>query len=323
MNATSGEKDVRIATPDDAPDVIALLREVMGWDDDSRVDEFFAWKHELNHFGRSPAWVGTDDDGRIVAVRLLLRWRFVVGGRSVDAVRAVDTATHPSQQGRGWFTRLTKQAMADLREDGVSFIFNTPNDRSWPGYEKMGWRQAPTPLVAVLPRHAWHLRKLVGAKVPAQKWATPVGSAPLAADLISGTPQIGSLVDAREREVCETERSLEYLAWRYGLRSLGYQALTLSTDPTDGVAIYRVRQRGTAREASICELLVPRGQDSARRHLVRKVLADSRADFALVAGRQPGARMIRVPRIGPRLTVRDLASEAFVPSMQLGDLELF
>ena len=64
------------------------------------------------------------------------------------AVRAVDTATDPDYQGRGLFTRLTLQAIDELRAEGVDFVFNTPNDQSRPGYLKMGWQ-----VVGTLPTH--------------------------------------------------------------------------------------------------------------------------------------------------------------------------
>jgi GNAT superfamily N-acetyltransferase len=62
-------------------------------------------------------------------------------GTTINAVRAVDTATHPDWQGRGIFSRLTLGALDDLRDDGVDCVFNTPNDKSRPGYLKMGWQQ--------------------------------------------------------------------------------------------------------------------------------------------------------------------------------------
>ena len=66
------------------------------------------------------------------------------------AVRAVDTATHPDFRGQGVFSALTLGALEELRSDGVAFVFNTPNERSRPGYLKMGWQ--PVGQVRVLAR---------------------------------------------------------------------------------------------------------------------------------------------------------------------------
>jgi len=327
VNSRSGEADdpqIRAMGAPDAEAVLALLRTVMGWPPDQRVDDFFEWKHQLNPFGRSAGWVGCDDDGNIVAVRLLMRWRFVRDGVPVDAVRAVDTATHPSQQGRGWFTRLTMTAVSQLTSDGVGFVFNTPNDRSWPGYQKMGWVEATRPAVQVRPASLLKALRLGGARVAAEKWADPVGNAPRAGALLEAhRDPIERLLSERQREAFETDRSTSYLNWRYGLKSLGYQALALSRDPAEGIVIYRVRRRGSAVEASICELLVPAGQLGARRQLVKLALRDSGADFALAGGEPSRSGLVTVPKLGPRLTLRTLAETPSSPSMRLGDLELF
>ena len=42
--------------------------------------------------------------------------------------------------GRGVFRALTMHALDELHARGVSFVFNTPNDQSRPGYMNMGWR---------------------------------------------------------------------------------------------------------------------------------------------------------------------------------------
>ena len=84
-------------------------------------------------------WVACDDD-RVVALRVLLRWEFTRGGETLRAVRAVDTATDPNYQGRGLFRTLTMHGLDQMREEGVDFLFNTPNSQSLPGYLKMGWQ---------------------------------------------------------------------------------------------------------------------------------------------------------------------------------------
>ena len=100
--------------------------------------EFFRWKHLENPFGRSFMLVA-EADGRIVGLRAFMRWEFVAGDRRFRAVRAVDTATHPDHQGKGIFSRLTLEALDALR-DQADFVFNTPNEKSLPGYLKMGWQ---------------------------------------------------------------------------------------------------------------------------------------------------------------------------------------
>ena len=117
--------------------MLALLARSLGREDDARYDALYAWKHEDNPFGPSPAWVAVDGD-RLAGLRVLMRWEFVEAGRVLRAVRAVDTATHPDYQGRGIFTRLTLPRARRAAARRVDFVFNTPNDQSRPGLPEDG-----------------------------------------------------------------------------------------------------------------------------------------------------------------------------------------
>ncbi|MBM4363048.1 MAG: GNAT family N-acetyltransferase, partial [Deltaproteobacteria bacterium] len=118
--------------------IVELLRASLGEGQIPRTAEFFRWKHREGPFGPSPCRVALAGE-RLVGVRLFLRWRFRDGDRVVEAVRAVDTATHPEFQGQGIFSKLTLGLVADETARGTGFVFNTPNEKSRPGYLKMGW----------------------------------------------------------------------------------------------------------------------------------------------------------------------------------------
>jgi GNAT superfamily N-acetyltransferase len=163
---------LRKAEPDDRPAIIELCRRSLGWKADDPNEAFFAWKHDENPFGQSPAWVAEDDTGTLVGLRTFLRWRFRrPDGTTLSAVRAVDTATHPDWQGRGIFSRLTLSALDDLRDEGVDCVFNTPNDKSRPGYLKMGWQQVGKVPVSVRLTGPRSIAKLAGARTAAEKWS--------------------------------------------------------------------------------------------------------------------------------------------------------
>ena len=134
-----------------------------------RPPSFFRWKHMSNPFGRSFMLVA-EDDGRIVGLRAFMRWRFQAGDRELLAVRAVDTATHPDYQGQGIFSRLTLAALDELGGQ-VDLVFNTPNEKSLPGYLKMGWRPVGQVPIRVRVRHPTACRharvSLCGRSVPA------------------------------------------------------------------------------------------------------------------------------------------------------------
>ena len=106
---------------------------------------WFDWKHRDNPFGRSPGYVA-ELEGRIVAARFFLRWRFRDRDRVVSAIRPVDTVVHPSARRRGIFTKLTLYGLEQIPEEQRELVFNTPNRNSLPGYLKMGWEVQGPPL---------------------------------------------------------------------------------------------------------------------------------------------------------------------------------
>ena len=137
---------------DDLPHVLELLQAALGGGPAGvRPAEFFRWKHLENPFGRSFMLVA-EADGRIIGLRAFMRWRFRADDRVVHAVRAVDTATHPDYQGRGVFSMLTRRAIEEMRGE-VELIFNTPNEKSLPGYLKMGWQSVGRVPILVRPQH--------------------------------------------------------------------------------------------------------------------------------------------------------------------------
>jgi GNAT superfamily N-acetyltransferase len=322
---TESEEHIRPGTEDDLATLIVLLRDTMGWDDDERSTAFFEWKHRQNPFGPSPVWVGLDEAGEVIALRTFLRWEFTGASQPLRAVRAVDTATHPDHQGKGWFSRLTMHAIEELRADGVDFIFNTPNDKSWPGYEKMGWLSRGKLTLAVRPRLT-SLGRLREARTAAEKWNEPTGSAPTAADVLPDLgPDLEKLVEAQPERLHATVLSADLVRWRYGFRPLSYQVLSLGGDPAEGIVIYRVRQRGPAQELTVTQVLLPDGASGRARKLIGAAMADSGADVAVtIPPSNPLAwGMVPAPRLGPLLTVRTVNTEPPDLALGLGDVELF
>ncbi|HEY3832592.1 MAG TPA: GNAT family N-acetyltransferase [Acidimicrobiia bacterium] len=324
----TGELEIRKATDADLPAVLALLRDAMGRSDDERFEALFRWKHLENAFGPSPAWVAVDGD-RIAAVRYLMRWSFERGSRTLHAVRAVDTATHPDYQGMRLFTKLTLGALDALRSEGVDFVFNTPNDQSRPGYLKMGWSvvgRLPVPSRPLSLRGAVRMAK---ARVPAQHFSSESTVGAPASEVLADDVTVGALLAARLPTTrLRTALSLAMLRWRYGGDLLRYRAVVAASGPRDGIAIVRVRCRGGARELAVGLVLAP---DSGRaRSVVRQAMraARSEADYAIAIGERPGPYFAPIPRAGPTLTWRAVATDEAMPPpddwlLTLGDIELF
>jgi GNAT superfamily N-acetyltransferase len=324
------ELEFRAATPEDRTAVLGLLGASLGWGGDERFARFFAWKHDRNPFGASPALVAVDGD-RIVGLRTFLRWEFLdAGGARHRAVRAVDTATDPEYQGRGIFRALTMRALDELAADGVAFVFNTPNTQSRPGYLRMGWVEVGRLPATVRFRSAGSALRALRARVPAERWSQESRAGRPAAEVLAG-PELADLVDAAPGPGpgLRTNRTPAYLRWRYEFPDLGYRALTVSSRLADGLGVFRVRRRGGAVECALCEMLVPDGAPGARRELLRAVAREAGSDYVIRIGGGPvDSGFVRLPRQGPVLTWRPLAPG--VPGatldawrLGLGDVELF
>lgn len=320
---------IRSATAGDRGAIVALLAAALSWVPDDLFDRFFTWKHEAGPFGRSPAWVATDG-ARIVGYRTFLRWELEhPDGRVRRAARAVDTATHPDYQGRGIFSRLTLHGLDSLLAEGVDLIFNTPNERSRPGYLKMGWVEVGRLATTARPSGGRGLARMARSRVPADRWSLPTAAARPAPDVLADERVSRLLAELAPARGLRTRRSREYLAWRYGFDALAYRVVTLGTDPTEGLAVVRVRRRGTATEAAVCEILAPGNDRTAERALTRKIARLFDVNYAVRIDATSPLRhgYVRLPRQGPTLTYRPLNDETALGApgawqLQLGDIEL-
>ena len=95
-----------------------------------------------------------------------------------------------------------------------------------------------------------------------------------------------------------------------------------------GVVVFRLRRRGAALEAAVCEQIVPAGDDRTAPGLVRQVLRETGADHAVQIGRaRPSRGLLPVPGQGPTLVWRDVSDSVMPPAdrwaLGLGDIELF
>ena len=314
--------ELRLMTDDDTGAVIDLLGASLGWGDDERYRQLFAWKHRTNPFGASPGWVAVDS-GDIVAVRLFMRWRFRRGHETLSAVRAVDTATHPDYQGRGLFTRLTNEALAMCLSDGVDFVFNTPNAQSRPGYLKMGWRDVGRPSVAIRPMSIGVLSSIARSREPAERWSLPIEIGVEIGTWLAGSDPARRTSPA----VSSTDRTLRtdiddaFLQWRYGLDSLHYRVV----DDGDTAVVVRLRRRGSSTELVIADSF---GSTGATDRLAAKTGGDVGATHVLRLGPpNPRSLFASAPGLGPDLTWRALNNSGQPPlpnwDLRMGDIELF
>jgi len=323
---------VREFEDEDLPAVLDLMAASLGQTAVlQRTPEMFAWKHFENPFGRSVILVA-EIGGQIVGLRAFMRWDLSHGDGIIPCGRAVDTATHPEFQRRGIFRRLTLEGIDAAQAAGIRLIFNTPNDRSRPGYLKMGWQQVAPIRVQVRPKpfNAFGRR---GDEEPDPDHVAPGGSAVDVESLPGpGGAVVGRVGDVGGKERpgdLSTERTPEYLTWRYATHpTVRYRSFVGG----DGAVIVRPHNRNGRWELVVSDAL---GSDPSR--ALRNAIRRTRAAYAIAsfptgsparrATRRAG--MVTVPTVtAMTLVARPLdvldvdVLEADRWRLALGDLEL-
>jgi len=314
---------------DQRDQVVALASRVLGWDEGPN-QEFFSWKHDENPFGASPLWVARAG-GALVGFRTLLRWQWITpAGEVLHAVRAVDTVTDPAFARRGIFRRLTLTALAELTDEGVAFVFNTPNEKSRPGYLEMGWSVVGRPPIAIYLRSVGSLVKAARSRRPADKWSIDTDFGIPAPEVLADEAGVGALLASQPpTDRLTTRWSVDYLQWRYGFAALHYRVCLAAESIEDGFAIVRLRRRGAAVEGVVADLFVPGAERARRRALLARLGRMLPADYGLVARSDASGSRRWVPAVGqgPVLCWRAAADHRPLGldgwRLSLGDLELF
>ena len=304
----------RTAGLDEVPAIVELAGRALGWDPADPNEAFFRWKHLDNPAGPSPMWVATAG-AELAGFRTMMRWNFRQDGRPRTAVRAVDTATSPDHRRKGIFRLLTDAAVHELITADIGFVFNTPNEKSRPGYLSMGWEQAGRIPARVSPAGVGSIPRLLQARTAAAKWS----------EVLDAGDDIDDVADDFAQPAgdgVQTDRTATYLRWRFGFEPLRYRVI--QTDAA--AAVVRVRRRGPAMEAVIAEVNAP--SVAASRTLFRTIRRLPGVDHLLTVANPPHVApwLPQIPRLGPILTTRNLAQRP--PQLQdfrlsLGDLELF
>ena len=295
---------VRLYRDEDMPAVVELLRASLG-ESPFQTPELFRWKHIDNPFGRSVMLVAEVDEA-IVGLRAFMRWQLDSGGGTIRCGRAVDTATHPDYLRRGIFRRLTTEALDVARDIGLQLIFNTPNERSRPGYLKMGWSDVGPIRVLVRPHPTRLLRGRHGS-FPNLDELLPM-AIPIESDSHTNAEITSEhSADDAAGTGLRTPRSNQYLRWRFaGHPTARYGAVVGSS----GTAVLRANLRNGRSELVISDTLGPNPTEA-----VQSTIRASKADYDVAAfplgspGRQAARRagMLAVPGVAAlRLVARPI-----------------
>ena len=332
-------------SPDRKSEIVDLLNLSLGHKPSLNRDAaYWTWKHEENPFGRSILLLA-ESDGRIVGLRAFLRWRLRINGKTIPVAKPVDSVTHPDFQRQGVFSRLTMAACEKAEQEGIAFLFNTPNKNSLPGYLKLGWKSVgKLPLSVKLLRPFSALKHFVQSR--AQRDDVPESSAFFAS---SPTPaeaffqdetRVQNLMDSATAESVrlQTDRSLPFLRWRYTRHPHYHYFVELSESAgrIDGALFYRTNVRRGMREILIDDALVDGDAESTFNTLLENLKSRVCADYIVLHApvdltmqrpvRSFGFR--RVAGRGIHLVARSLTNGCTVDpfsvqhwSLCLGDLE--
>lgn len=309
---------IRPAEDSDIPSIIALLKVSLGESLIPKSEQLWRWKHLDNPYGKSPVLLA-EQQGQLIGIRAFLRWDFVRDGHLVKACRAVDTATHPAHQGKGIFSRLTLALIEQMKSEGIELIFNTPNDKSTPGYLKMGWRRwGKLPL-----KLQFYFGGKPSVDTDPSDWALVTG---LIIQLEQNQPILPHT---------RTRLLPGYIQWRYvDMPLFPYHYLS---DGESYLLVYRIKDGKMGKELRICDLFTTRHLSSSQKHDLKKSVAqavkNSGARFSSFSGLQYPHQsaislgLLPTMKIGPLVTLRNVENwsdgVAQPWDWSLGDLEVF
>ncbi|MDD5218430.1 MAG: GNAT family N-acetyltransferase [Candidatus Omnitrophica bacterium] len=203
--------------------------------------DYLRWQYFSNPAGNAQIW--TARGGRkIVATFAAVPHRISVKGKPGIGHRMQDAFTRPEYRGFGIYHTMSRLTRDYLEKPVFPFNFAFPNEKSYTGFVKMGWK----PLFRI---PLWILSEVDALQAP-----------PVIAK-VSAVRRFDASTDAIWRAHVRNfdfavERDAAYLNWRYFARPLAkYFAfrLTLGKEALVMVLKYYDREDGT-RWAHVCDL---------------------------------------------------------------------
>lgn len=314
---------IRQATEKDIPAIIELLKLSLGETSSKKTIAYWEWKHLQNPFGASPVLIA-EFSGQLVGVRAMMQWKWQTQHQSFNSLRAVDTATHPEYQGKGIFKNLTLAFIENAQRQQFSFIFNTPNKQSLPGYLKMGWMELGRVRVYLKP-------------IFPNLYQTELYWERYQEQLINWDPKN---ISTKEIKNLHTPKSLDYLIWRYRQCPIKEYGLIVGELQTNKYWIFvkRKKRKGFV-EFRVCDYFMEGLLD---KNIILKLTTNAAkkvgAHFLTISlcgslQKQISWKdgLINLKKKSPILTFLQLKNEVGFPnfqilpnwSYQIGDLELF
>jgi GNAT superfamily N-acetyltransferase len=310
---------VKQASINDIPQIVELLKSSLGESVVEKSSSIWNFKHVDNPFGPSYVLVATDNEA-FVGVRALMKWNWQLSNRIWVAYRAVDTATHPDYQGKGIFKKLTLQALENVQKEQGTFVFNTPNDKSRPGYLKMGWVIVDALPIAIIPTIIYFFLSFFRKK---GLYANQINK-----EKLEELCKVHNQVLSKKNSIF-TPKSVAYLKWRFEQNPM--QKYHVVATENWYVAMY-VKGHKFFKELRIVEVI---GANPSFEKEIRNTIIDyaiqNRCWIVTLANKDLFSFRF-FGKFGPKLTFRSLTTDnLFIDKAldinnwdySLGDLELF
>jgi N-acetylglutamate synthase-like GNAT family acetyltransferase len=326
--------NIREATEHDIPAIVGLLKQSLGEELMPKSEQYWRWKHVENPFGASPVLLAFDGE-LLVGIRAFMRWRWKIKDDIKNAVRAVDTATHPDFQGKGIFKKLTLGLLEECKKKGWDFVFNTPNTSSKPGYLKMGWEEA-----GKLPIHMQFVQPVSMAFHYFQNAKNDIAQGDGSVSFYVNHGSLPEFLKGYQETQSNliSNHTVDSLRWRYlDVPVAKYFAGGIEEDSQlKALFFYRLKSSRFGNELRVTDLFVESDQHlSTLKKVIQQKIKQHNVQYLTVSGTNrlfqgTGLLTLKKLSIGPSVTIRSIQDNSLTilrnfsgwdPS--LGDLELF
>jgi GNAT superfamily N-acetyltransferase len=145
--------NIRKPEPSDVQ-AVANFRTVLEHGDYYRrylTPDFYQWKYFQNPIHPSCVRVA-EDRGRLIALAAATFKKLKIGETTFLCGELGDFLVHPEYRHQGIFTALAEEICAKSLADGARVIYVRPNDSSFPGLLRLGFKEVfrPKPMMKIL-----------------------------------------------------------------------------------------------------------------------------------------------------------------------------
>jgi len=322
-----------------------------------KSEGLWQWKHLKSPFGPSYAFAALDPiNHQIASVRLLMYWQFVnLNGETITNARAVDVSTHPDYRRMGLFSILTKKALEDLTQQGVSVIYATPKlkGKSIGGYLKLGFTMIkPWPVYIKVLHPVSFLKGITLGRKRSTKQYVPGWDDVFNDEILSFNElldkyteqELGDFLDEADQNRKKIsgwriKKDYKFISWRYGEHpnvDFGFVPL-MENGKLSALGIVRRNVRYEMVEVVISELLFIDSNAAYGEKLLKKIKSNIKADYIIAHYNKSSSelsvlkrnRFIKAPGQDIVFLIKELTAkrENFIRhehwNLSLGDIELF